>query len=177
MSRIGQQPVSIPEGVDARIEGQTVIAKGPKGELSLELSKQIQAKVTDDGIKVEPIDLSQQSRSFWGLSRSLVSNIVEGVSKGFEKRLEISGVGYRAQVQGQNLLLALGLSHEVKYEIPNGIEIKCPKPTEIVVSGIDKQRVGQISAEIRKFRPPEPYKGKGIRYEGEAIVRKEGKKK
>ncbi len=177
MSRIGQQPISIPDGVETKIEGQKITAKGPKGELSIDLSKQVRVKQTDEGIKVEPIDQSNLSRSFWGLSRSLVNNIVEGVSKGFEKRLAISGVGYRAQIQGQNLLLALGLSHEVNYAIPSGIEIKCPKPTEIVVSGIDKQRVGQISAEIRKFRPPEPYKGKGIRFEDEEIVRKEGKKK
>ena len=177
MSRIGQQPVSIPDGVEAKIVGKKVTAKGPKGELSIDLSEQVRAIQTEDGIKVEPIDQSKLSRSYWGLSRSLVNNIVEGVSKGFEKRLVISGVGYRAQIQGQNLLLALGLSHEVNYAIPNEIEIKCPKPTEIVVSGIDKQRVGQISAEIRKFRPPEPYKGKGIRYEDEEIVRKEGKKK
>lgn len=177
MSRIGQQPVSIPEGVEAKIEGQNVTAKGPKGELTIALSDQVRLMKTDDGIKVEPVDQSKVSRSHWGLSRTLVNNIVEGVSKGFEKRLAITGVGYRAQIQGQNLLLALGLSHEVNYAIPSGIEIKCPKPTEIIVSGIDKQRVGQISAEIRKFRPPEPYKGKGIRYEDEEIVRKEGKKK
>lgn len=177
MSRIGKKPVPLPDGVTATVDGSVVTAKGPKGELSVTLTDFVSAKMENEEISIVARDKSKDARSMWGLSRTLVNNIVQGVSSGFEKKLEISGVGYRAAVQGQNLQLTLGFSHDVKYEIPSDIQIKCPKPTEIVVSGIDKQRVGQISAEIRKFRPPEPYKGKGIRYESEQIVRKEGKKK
>lgn len=177
MSRIGKRPVAVPSGVTATIDGQNVTVKGPKGELSFALNDRILAEMTDDGIKVDPRDDSNEARAQWGMSRTMIDNIIHGVSQGFEKKLAITGVGYRAQLQGKNLQLALGLSHDVVYPVPEGIDIKCPKPTEIVVSGIDKQRVGQVSAEIRKFRPPEPYKGKGIRYEDEFIVRKEGKKK
>ncbi|MEP3277172.1 MAG: 50S ribosomal protein L6 [Stappiaceae bacterium] len=177
MSRIGKRPVAVPSGVTATIDGQNVTVKGPKGELSFALNDRVLAEMTDDGIKVDPRDDSNEARAMWGMSRTMIDNILHGVSQGFEKKLAITGVGYRAQLQGKNLQLALGLSHDVVYAVPEGIQIQCPKPTEIVVSGIDKQRVGQVSAEIRKFRPPEPYKGKGIRYEGENIVRKEGKKK
>lgn len=177
MSRIGKKPVPVPSGVTATINGQTVAVKGPKGELSFMLNDNVLVEMTDDGIKVDPRGNSKTARSMWGMSRTMVQNIVTGVSDGFERKLEITGVGYRAQVQGSNLQLALGFSHDVLYPIPTGIDIKCPKPTEIVISGIDKQTVGQVAAEIRKFRPPEPYKGKGVRYADEFIVRKEGKKK
>jgi len=177
MSRIGKKPVAVPNGVTATIDGQSVSAKGPKGALSVILNDEVIVEMTDDGIQVNPRDKSKDARSKWGLSRTLVSNIITGVNDGYTRRLEIQGVGYRAQVQGNKLQLALGFSHDVNYPIPEGIKIECPKPTEIVVSGIDKQRVGQVAAEIRRYRPPEPYKGKGVRYEGEYIFRKEGKKK
>jgi large subunit ribosomal protein L6 len=177
MSRIGKTPVSLPDGVKANIDGQKITANGPKGQLEVVLVGDVTAEMTDDGIKVVPNDMSKRSRSMWGMSRTLVQNIVTGVSDGFEKKLQINGVGYRAQVQGNNLQLALGFSHDVQYPIPEGIDVKCPKPTELVVSGIDKQKVGQVAAEIRQYRPPEPYKGKGVKYEDEYIFRKEGKKK
>lgn len=177
MSRIGKRPVPVPAGVTAKVDGQTVSAKGPKGELAFTVPDLCAVEHGEDGIVVTPRDESKKARSMWGLSRSMIANIVQGVTGGFEKKLEISGVGYRAAVQGQDLNLALGFSHDVKYPIPTGIDIKCPKPTEIVVSGIDKQRVGQVAAEIRGYRPPEPYKGKGVKYAGETIIRKEGKKK
>jgi large subunit ribosomal protein L6 len=177
MSRTGAKVVSIPDGVNASIEGQMVSIKGPKGELSIVLDKGVEAAMTDDGIKVSTRITTKQARSLWGLSRSLVANLVDGVSDGFEKKLEILGVGYRAQVQGKKLTLQLGLSHDVKYDIPEGIEVKCPSQTEIIITGIEKQKVGQVAAEIRQFKPPEPYKGKGIRYAGEYVFRKEGKKK
>lgn len=177
MSRIGKKPVPVPSGVTATINGQTVSVKGPKGELSFVLNDYVLAEMTDGGIKVDPRGTSKTARSMWGMSRTMVQNIITGVSDGFEKKLEITGVGYRAQIQGKNLQLALGLSHDVIFPIPEGIDIKCPKPTEITITGIDKQAVGQVAAEIREFRPPEPYKGKGVRYADEFIVRKEGKKK
>ena len=177
MSRIGKKPVPVPKGVTASVDGQTVSANGPKGQLSVVLVDKVGVEMTSDGIAVEPRDASKQARAMWGMSRTLVQNIVTGVSDGFERRLEISGVGYRAQVQGQNLNLALGYSHEVAYPIPEGIQIQTPKPTEIVISGIDKQKVGQVAAEIRRWRPPEPYKGKGVKYANEFVFRKEGKKK
>lgn len=177
MSRIGKKPVPVPSGVTATINGQNISVKGPKGELSFVLNDNVLAEMTDGGIKIDPRGTSKTARSMWGMSRTMVLNIITGVSAGFEKSLEITGVGYRAQVQGKNLQLALGFSHDVLYPVPEGIEVKCPKPTEIVISGIDKQQVGQVAAEIREFRPPEPYKGKGVRYAGEFIVRKEGKKK
>jgi large subunit ribosomal protein L6 len=177
MSRIGKKAVAVPSGVTASIDGQTVKMKGPKGTLQYVVPDDIVVKMEDGGIKVDPREETKRARSMWGTSRTLVSNLVTGVTKGFESKLEITGVGYRAAVQGKNLQLALGFSHDVLYPIPEGIAIATPKPTEIVVSGIDKQRVGQVAAEIRAFRPPEPYKGKGVRYAGELIFRKEGKKK
>ena len=177
MSRIGKKAVPVPSGVTASIEGQTVKVKGPKGALQFVVPDDIVVKMENGAIKVDPREETNRARSMWGTSRTLVSNLVTGVTKGFESKLEITGVGYRAAVQGKNLQLALGFSHDVLYPIPEGIAIATPKPTEIVVSGIDKQRVGQVAAEIRGFRPPEPYKGKGVRYAGEFIFRKEGKKK
>lgn len=177
MSRIGSKAVAIPDGVDAKIEGQSVSVKGPKGELSMVLVDEVSVQMTDDGIKVDPRDQSKTARSMWGMQRTLVSNIVVGVTEGFTRTLDINGVGYRAQMQGNNLQLALGLSHDVVYPAPDGIKIETPTQTQIIISGIDKQRVGQVAAEIRRFRPPEPYKGKGVRYEGERVVMKEAKKK
>ena len=177
MSRVGKKPVPIPSGVTANVAGQTVKLKGPKGELSVVLHGDVSAKVEDGGVKIDPLSETKRARAMWGTSRTLVSNLVTGVTKGFEKKLEITGVGFRAALQGKNLQLALGYSHDVVYPIPEGITIAAPKPTEIVVTGIDKQKVGQVAAEIRAFRPPEPYKGKGVKYAGEYIFRKEGKKK
>jgi large subunit ribosomal protein L6 len=177
MSRIGRKAVTIPSGVTASVEGQTVKVKGPKGALQLVLHDDVVAKVEAGGVKVDPRAETKRARSLWGTSRTLVANLVAGVTKGFEQRLEISGVGYRAAVQGKNLQIALGYSHDIVYPIPEGIAIATPKPTEVVVTGIDRQRVGQVAAEIRDFRKPEPYKGKGIKYSGEYIFRKEGKKK
>jgi len=177
MSRIGKKPVPVPGGITASVNGQTVTMKGPKGELTFVAHDLVVVSKDDDGVSVQPRDESKQARALWGLSRTMVSNLVTGVSKGFERKLEITGVGYKAAVQGKALNLALGYSHDVNYPIPDGISIACPKPTEILISGIDRQRVGQVAAEIREFRPPEPYKGKGVRYAGEFIVRKEGKKK
>jgi large subunit ribosomal protein L6 len=177
MSRIGKKAVAVPKGVTATVDGQTVTAKGPKGQLAVVLTDDVAVAMADDGIKVEPRNESKDARSKWGLSRTLVQNIVSGVTDGFERRLEISGVGYRAQVQGKKLSLALGYSHDVDYPIPEGIQIQTPRPTEIVISGIDKQKVGQVAAEIRRWRPPEPYKGKGVKYSNEFVFRKEGKKK
>ncbi|VAW14245.1 LSU ribosomal protein L6p (L9e) [hydrothermal vent metagenome] len=176
MSRIGKQPVSMPAGVTASIDGQTVSVKGPKGQLQAVLVAEVLATTGEDGITVRPRSDSKRARSMWGMQRTIVANMVEGVCNGFTKSLEINGVGYRAQVQGRNLQLALGFSHDVKYAVPEGIEVVCPKPTQITVSGIEKQKVGQVAAEIRRFRPPEPYKGKGVKYAGEYIFRKEGKK-
>jgi large subunit ribosomal protein L6 len=177
MSRIGKKPLSLPQGVTASVDGRTVTAKGPKGELKFVVNDEVLIKMEEGQISVSPKDESKDARSKWGMSRTQIENILDGVSKGFERRLEITGVGYRAALQGKNLQLALGFSHDVVYQTPEGITIQVPKPTEIVVSGIDKQQVGQVAAEIREYRPPEPYKGKGVRYAGERIVRKEGKKK
>ena len=177
MSRIGKKPVPVPAGVTVNVQGADISVKGPKGELKMVLVDHVLAKMEDGGVKVDPRDQSKMARSCWGLSRTLVSNMIKGVTTGFSKTLEINGVGYRAALQGKTLQLNLGYSHDVNYEVPPGIEIKVPKPTEIVVSGIDKQRVGQVAAEIREFRGPEPYKGKGVKYAGEYIFRKEGKKK
>jgi len=177
MSRIGKKPVAVPGGVTASVDGQTVRAKGPKGELSFVVNDEVLVKMEDGSIKVDPRDDSKDARSKWGMSRTMIVNILSGVKDGFEKRLEISGVGYRASMQGKNLQLALGFSHDVLYPIPEGIQIAVPRPTEIVITGIDKQQVGQVAAEIREYRGPEPYKGKGVKYAGEKIVRKEGKKK
>ena len=177
MSRIGKKPVQLPQGVTATVDGQTVTAKGPKGELRFVVNDEVLVKMEGGEIAVQPRDQTKVARSKWGMSRSMILNILDGVNKGFEKRLEITGVGYRAAMQGKNLQLSLGFSHEVVYKVPEGITVSVPKPTEIVVSGIDKQQVGQVAAEIREYRGPEPYKGKGVRYAGEKIVRKEGKKK
>ena len=177
MSRIGKKPVAVPDGVEARLDGQTVHAKGPKGELSFAVNEQVLVKLEDGQVTVEPKSNSKEARSQWGMSRTMVENIFTGVKSGFEKKLEINGVGYRAALQGTKLQLALGFSHDVVYEPPQGITIAVPKPTEIVISGHDKQVVGQVAAEIRAYRPPEPYKGKGVKYADETIFRKEGKKK
>jgi large subunit ribosomal protein L6 len=177
MSRIGKKAIAVPQGVTASVTGQTVRMKGPKGELSFVLPDDIEGKLEDGQIKVDPREKTQRARSMWGLSRSMVQNLAVGVTQGFERRLEIEGVGYRASVQGKNLVLALGYSHDVNFAIPQGITITTPKPTEVVIAGSNKQQVGQVAAEIREWRPPEPYKGKGVRYAGEFIFRKEGKKK
>jgi large subunit ribosomal protein L6 len=177
MSRIGKKPVALPKGVTASVEGQTVKVKGPKGELSVKLVPQVSAKVDEHGITVTPDKAQERAAQMWGLSRTLVNNLVVGVTQGFTQKLEIQGVGYRAAVQGKVLNLQLGFSHDVPYAIPPGITIVTEKPTAISISGIDKQLVGQVAAEIRGWRPPEPYKGKGVRYEGEYVRRKEGKKK
>ena len=177
MSRIGKKPVEVPQGVTASVDGQTVTAKGPKGELKFVVNDSVLVKMEDGAIKVDPRDQSKGARSKWGMSRTMVVNILSGVKAGFEKKLEINGVGYRASMQGKNLQLALGYSHDVVYQVPEGITVAVPKPTEIVITGIDKQKVGQVAAEIRKYRGPEPYKGKGIKYANETIFRKEGKKK
>ena len=177
MSRIGKKAVAIPSGVTADVEGQTVKMKGPKGALALVLPDDVVVKMDKSSIKVDPRSETKRALAMWGTSRTLVANLVAGVTKGFESKLDITGVGYRASVQGKNLQIALGYSHDVIFPIPEGIAIVTPKPTEIVISGIDKQKVGQVAAEIREFRPPEPYKGKGVRYAGEYIFRKEGKKK
>jgi large subunit ribosomal protein L6 len=177
MSRIGKRAVAVPSGITANVEGQTVKVKGPKGALSVVLPDEVSVKLDGGQIKVDPRSETKRARSQWGTSRTLVANLIAGVTKGFEQRLEINGVGYRAAVQGKNLQLALGYSHDVIYPIPEGITIATPRPVEIVITGIDRQKVGQVAAEIREFRPPEPYKGKGVKYSTERIFRKEGKKK
>ena len=177
MSRIGKKPVALPKGVTASVEGQTVKVKGPKGQLQVVLPDDVMVKLDNGEVKVDPRNETKRARSMWGTSRTLVNNLVTGVTKGYEKKLEITGVGYRAALQGKNLQIALGYSHDVIFPIPEGIAITTPKPTEILITGIDKQKVGQVAAEIRGFRPPEPYKGKGVKYANEYIFRKEGKKK
>jgi len=177
MSRVGKKPVAIPGGVTATVNGQEVKVKGPKGELKHVLVDSVMAELDKDEVAVIPREDTQEARAMWGMSRTLIANLVAGVTEGFTKKLEITGVGYRAALQGANLQLQLGYSHDIAYPIPQGIQIQCPKPTEIIITGIDKQKVGQVAAEIRRYRPPEPYKGKGIRYAGEFILRKEGKKK
>ena len=177
MSRIGKKPVAIPDGVTANLEGQKVIAKGSKGELSFVVNAQVLVKMEDGAVTVTPANNTKDARSQWGMSRTMIENIFTGVSSGFTKTLEINGVGYRAAMQGQNLQLSLGFSHEVVYTPPAGVTLACPKPTEVIVTGHDKQVVGQAAAEIRAYRPPEPYKGKGVKYADEVIFRKEGKKK
>lgn len=177
MSRIGKKPVAVPNGVTAKVEGQKVTVKGAKGELNFTVPDDVQVVMQDGAIKVDPRTPSKRARAMWGMSRSMINNLVAGVTSGFEKKLEINGVGYKAAVAGKNLNLSLGYSHDVIYPIPAGITIVTPKPTEITVSGIDKRQVGQVAAEIREYRGPEPYKGKGVKYAGEFIFRKEGKKK
>ncbi|RVV97124.1 50S ribosomal protein L6 [Mesobaculum littorinae] len=177
MSRIGKRPVELPSGVDASVSGQTVTVKGPKGTRTFTATDDVTIKVEDNAITVTPRGGNKRARQQWGMSRTMLNNLVTGVSTGFKKELEIQGVGYRAQMQGQVLKLNLGYSHDVDFEVPEGITVTAPKPTEIVVEGIDQQVVGQVAANIREWRAPEPYKGKGIRYKGEFIFRKEGKKK
>ena len=177
MSRIGKKPVALPAGVTATTEGSTLSVKGPKGTLKLEMRDEIRYEIGEDGISVQPANDSKQARAFWGMQRTLVQNLVTGVTEGFTKVLEITGVGYRAAAQGKNLRLQLGYSHDVNVAVPEGLEVKTPDATTVEISGIDRQKVGQLAAEIRRWRKPEPYKGKGIKYRGEYIFRKEGKKK
>jgi large subunit ribosomal protein L6 len=177
MSRIGKHPVPVPAGVTVQVTGQTVTAKGKLGQLSLILIDEIEAKLEDGKLVVAPRNETVRARQNWATARTNLANLVTGVEKGFTKNLEITGVGYKAAVAGSELVLNLGFSHDIRYPIPAGITMKCDKPTSISISGADKQQVGQIAAEIRSYRPPEPYKGKGVKYENEIIVRKEGKKK
>ncbi len=177
MSRIGKKPVELPKGVTATLSGQTVEVKGPKGTLSFTATDDVTITLGEGDVTVKPRGTSKRAREQWGLSRSMVANCVQGVSTGFRKELEIQGVGYRAAMDGKNLRLQLGYSHEVKFEVPAGVTVSAPKQTEIIIEGIDAQLVGQVAANIRAWRGPEPYKGKGIRYKGEFVFRKEGKKK
>ena len=177
MSRIGKKPIHVPAGITASVDGQSIKVKGPKGELSFVADDEIHLNLEDNVVHVTPRDQTKEARSKWGMSRSMIENIIEGVKGGFQKKLEINGVGYRAAMHGKNVQLSLGFSHDVIYQVPEGITVAVPKPTEILVSGIDKQKVGQVAAEIREYRGPEPYKGKGVKYADERIVRKEGKKK
>jgi len=177
MSRIGKNPVAIPQGVTVDLAGQRLTAKGRLGTLSLVVGNEVTASIADDAVTIAPKDESKQARAMWGTTRALVNNMVTGVSAGFTRNLEINGVGYRAAVQGSNLNLQLGYSHDILYPIPPDVKIACERPTAITVTGADRQRVGQVASEIRAFRPPEPYKGKGIKYSDETIRRKEGKKK
>ena len=177
MSRIGKNPVVIPAGVTLTQDGQKITAKGAKGELSFTLPSVITGKIEGTEFTVTPVEENNEGKSMWGMSRSMVANMIEGVQNGYTKSLELRGVGYRAQMKGNQLVMQLGFSHEINYDAPEGITIAAPKPTEINVSGINKQRVGQVAAEIRSFRKPEPYKGKGVRYVGEYVRSKEGKKK
>ncbi len=177
MSRIGKKPVAIPAGVTARVDGQKVAFKGAKGELSFVVPDDVSVALEGNEVSVQPRSQEKRARAMWGMSRSMIANLATGVSKGFERRLEITGVGYKAAVAGKKLQLSLGYSHDIDFPIPDGIAITAPRPTELVITGIDKRAVGQIASEIRAFRPPEPYKGKGVKYAGEFIFRKEGKKK
>lgn len=177
MSRIGKYPVDVPSGVTINVSGKQISAKGKLGELSHVLVDEVLAELKDNKIVLTPRDESKRARMMWGMSRAVIANLVKGVSAGFTKNLEIEGVGYRAAVQGKDLVLQLGFSHEIRYPIPKGITVACEKPTLVSISGADIQAVGQMAAEIREYRPPEPYKGKGVRYAGEYIRRKEGKKK
>ncbi|SFJ50012.1 50S ribosomal protein L6 [Jannaschia pohangensis] len=177
MSRIGKKPVDLPSGVEVSVSGQTISIKGPKGTRQFTATDDVDLKVADGAVSVEPRGKSKRARQQWGMSRTMVQNLVTGVTEGFKKELEITGVGYRAQMQGNTLKLALGYSHDVNFEVPDGVTVTAPKQTEITVEGIDQQLVGQVAANIREWRSPEPYKGKGIRYKGEYIFRKEGKKK
>jgi len=177
MSRIGKKPVPIPSGVTVTLEDGSVTVKGPKGQLEAALVDLVNVSTEGDEVVVKPINDTKPARSAWGMTRTIIANMIQGVTEGFTKKLEIVGVGYRAALQGRDIKLNLGYSHDVIYKVPEGIEVQVPKPTEIVISGIDKQKVGQVAAEIREWRKPEPYKGKGIRYADEYIFRKEGKKK
>jgi len=177
MSRIGKRPVDLPGGVSAAVSGQTIEVKGPKGTRSFTATDDVNLTVEDTVVRIEPRGKSKRARQQWGMSRTMVQNLVNGVTDGFKKELEIQGVGYRAAMQGNTLKLSLGYSHEVDFTVPEGVTVTCPKQTEVVIEGIDQQLVGQVAANIREWRAPEPYKGKGIRYKGEYIFRKEGKKK
>jgi len=177
MSRVGLNPVEVPDGVTIEFSGRIMTAKGKLGELSLEFVEEVNPTMEDGKIWVKPADDSLNARKLWGTFRSLAHNVVQGVHEGFTKQLQINGVGYRAQLQGNNLILQLGYSHEINFPVPDGVKIDCPSQTEINITGADKQLVGSVAAKIRSFRPPEPYKGKGIKYKDELIVRKEGKKK
>ena len=177
MSRIGKKPVPVPKGVEVKVDGQKVHAKGSKGEMEFVVNELCLVELGDGEVTVTPVNKSKEARSMWGMSRTMVSNIFTGVSEGYKKNLELVGVGYRAQMKGKTLVLALGYSHDVEFEAPEGVEIKCAKPTEIEITGRDKQVVGEVAANISSFRPPEPYYGKGVKYAGEYIFRKEGKKK
>ena len=177
MSRIGKRPVALPSGVTAKMDGGKLSVKGPKGELSMPTLDLVTYDLNDNEVSITPVNQTKRARSFWGMQRTQVQNLVDGVTEGFTKVLEISGVGYRANVQGKTLKLQLGFSHDVDFAIPDGIDIKTPDQTTVEISGIDKQKVGQVAAEIRRWRKPEPYKGKGVKYRGEYIFRKEGKKK
>ena len=177
MSRIGKKPVELPSGVSASVSGQTIEIKGPKGTRSFTATDDVTITLEANVVTVTPRGKSKRARQQWGMSRTMVANMVQGATQGFKKELEIQGVGYRAQIQGSTLKLNLGLSHEVNFDVPQGVTVTCPKPTEVVIEGTDEQLVGQVAANIREWRKPEPYKGKGIRYKGEFIFRKEGKKK
>lgn len=177
MSRIGKKPIAVPSGVTVDVNGQQVKAKGPKGELEFVVNELVSVALENNEISVAPVNDTKPARAMWGMSRTRIANMLDGVSREFSKSLELVGVGYRAQMKGSSLSLSLGYSHDIDYPAPDGVKIATPKPTEIVVSGIDKQKVGQTAAEIRAFRPPEPYKGKGVKYADEFIFRKEGKKK
>lgn len=177
MSRVGKYPVTVPAGVTLALQGSRLVAKGKLGELSMPVSESVELEIATGSVAVKPLGKDRRSRTMWGTTRSLINSMVQGVSTGFTKSMEIIGTGYRAAVQGPDLVMNLGYSHEIRYPVPAGIKITCEKPTAIKVEGMDKRQVGQVSAEIRGFRGPEPYKGKGVRYEGEQILRKEGKKK
>ena len=177
MSRIGKHAVKLPKGVSAKVDGQAVSVKGPKGELRFVAADDIALAMDGDAVAVSPRNDSRSAAALWGMSRTMIANLVDGVTKGFEKKLEISGVGFRAALAGKTLTLTVGYSHEINYPVPEGITITLPKPTEIIITGTDRQKVGQVAAEIRAYRKPEPYQGKGIKYAGEYILRKEGKKK
>ena len=177
MSRVGKKPVALPKGVTATVEGQSVSVKGGKGTLSFVVPDDCDVALNDNEVTVKPRSETKRAQAMWGMSRAMINNLVTGVSAGFERKLEITGVGYKAAVQGKKLVLSLGYSHDVNFPIPDGIAIVAPRPTELIITGIDKREVGQVASEIRAFRPPEPYKGKGVKYAGEFIFRKEGKKK
>ena len=177
MSRIGKKPVAVPAGTTASLDGSDLTVKGPKGELAMSFVPEVSVTQGEKGITVVPADQTKRARSMWGMQRTMVANLFEGVTNGFSKKLEINGVGYRAQMKGSSLNLQLGFSHDVEFPVPEGIKIECPDQTTIIISGVDKQKVGQTAAKIREYRKPEPYKGKGIKYDNEYIFRKEGKKK
>ncbi len=177
MSRIGKKPIKVPQGVTVALNDNTVSVKGPKGELKVKLVDQVEVSVADGSVTVAPRNGDQVARAMWGMQRTLINNLITGVTKGYTEELEINGVGYRAAVKGKDLQLQLGYSHDVMFPIPAGIQIACPEQTKIVITGIDKQQVGQVAANIRQYRKPEPYKGKGVKYASETVFRKEGKKK